>query len=183
MSGSGTVPPLPRKGSLQKGFCDSGPNAPGSMQRIQTNLACANLICPGQSFHKVTLRPDCPRQFDALRIRRRQAPGPADHHTLDITVRRHAQLLATEAGALSKRDVIFQHNPFNPETRHHRGDLFVRRECRPSAPQPRRSQADTGFAQVDVALTAFSPGRFRFLRPETAAGGLSPWSTIRYAGA
>ncbi len=61
--------------------------------------------------------------------------------------------------------VIFEHNPVNPATRHIVATCaFDVNAVLIPAPALQRSQRDAGFAQVDIAYTAFFPGPLRFLR-------------------
>lgn len=82
----------------------------------------------------------------------------AEHRAIFAELKR----LLRPGGAM----VIFEHNPLNPGTRHIVATCpFDENAVLIRAPALRRSQLDAGFAEVEVAYTAFFPGALRALRP------------------
>ena len=62
--------------------------------------------------------------------------------------------------------MIFEHNPINPATRYIVATCpFDGNAVLLGAPSLRKSQADAGFRNIDVAFTGFFPGALRTLRP------------------
>ena len=82
----------------------------------------------------------------------------AEHGAIFADLRR----LLTAGGLLA----VFEHNPVNPVTRHIVATCpFDENAVLLPAPALRKSQAQAGFARVEVAYTGFFPGPLRALRP------------------